>query len=161
MSNFPNLNNPSHLIATLGGVGNAKYAPGTFGSLVSLVLFVIFSHYINMEWIILGITFYAIWLCDKISKDLIVKDHKAIVIDELVGMWIAAYPAIYLSTQNQRVLYVVLAFILFRLFDILKPFPISYIDQNLKGGMGIVLDDVVAGIFAAIISTLLMNLIFV
>ena len=76
-------------------------------------------------------------------------------------MWIAAYPAIYLSTQNQRVLYVVLAFIFFRLFDILKPFPISYIDQNLKGGMGIVLDDVVAGIFAAIISTLLMNLIFV
>jgi len=91
---------------------------------MSLILFVIFSHYINMEWIILGITFYAIWLCDKISKDLIEKDHKAI-------------------------------------FDILKPFPISYIDQNLKGGMGIVLDDVVAGIFAAIISTLLMNLIFV
>ena len=161
MSNFPNLNNPSHLIATLGGVGNAKFAPGTFGSLVSLVLFVIFSHYINMEWIILGITFYAICLCDKISKDLIEKDHKAIVIDELVGMWIAAYPVIYLFTQNQRVLYVVLAFIFFRLFDILKPFPISYIDQNLKGGMGIVLDDVVAGIFAAIISTLLMNLIFV
>ena len=75
-------------------------------------------------------------------------------------MWIAAYPAIYYSSQNERVAFVVLAFILFRIFDITKPYPISYIDKNIKGGLGIVLDDVVAGFIAAAMSTGLMNLIF-
>jgi phosphatidylglycerophosphatase A len=105
-------------------------------------------------------TFYSIWLCDKVSATLTKKDHPAIVIDELAGMWIAAYPAIHYTTQNERVIFVIAAFILFRFFDILKPFPISYLDKNIKGGLGIVLDDVAAGLFAAVITIILMTLVF-
>jgi phosphatidylglycerophosphatase A len=75
-------------------------------------------------------------------------------------MWIAAYPAIHYATQNERIIFVISAFILFRFFDILKPFPISYLDKNVKGGLGIVLDDVVAGVFAAAITIILMTLVF-
>jgi phosphatidylglycerophosphatase A len=161
MNNFPNLKKPTHIIATLGGIGNAKYAPGTWGSLAALLLFIFISHQsINIEILIIGITFYAIYISGIVSEDLIEKDHKAIVIDELAGMWIAAYPAIYYSSQNERVTFVVLAFILFRIFDITKPYPISYIDKNIKGGLGIVLDDVVAGFIAAAMTIGLMNLIF-
>ena len=161
MSSFPNLKKPSHFIATLGGVGNAKHAPGTWGSLVSLFLFILASHYFpNMAGLVIAMTIYSIWLCDKVSSTLTKKDHPAIVIDELVGMWIAAYPAIHYATQNERVIFVIAAFILFRFFDILKPFPISYLDKNIKGGLGIVLDDVVAGIFAAAIAIILMTLVF-
>ncbi|MDA9212762.1 phosphatidylglycerophosphatase A, partial [Gammaproteobacteria bacterium] len=63
-------------------------------------------------------------------------------------------------SQDERIVFVVLAFILFRIFDITKPFPISYIDRNIKGGLGIVLDDVVAGLIAALLAIGLMNLIF-
>ena len=160
MSSFPNLKKPSHFIATLGGVGNAKHAPGTWGSLVSLFLFILVSHYFpNMAGLVIAMTIFSIWLCDKVSFTL-AKDHPAIVIDELVGMWIAAYPAIHYATQNERVIFVIAAFILFRFFDILKPFPISYLDKNIKGGLGIVIDDVVAGIFAAVITIILMTLVF-
>ena len=161
MNNFPDLKKPTHLIATLGGVGNAKHAPGTWGSAVSLVLFIIISHYTdNLALLVLATTIFAIWICHVVSVDLDEKDHKAIVIDELAGMWIGAYPAIFYTTQSERISFVVLAFILFRLFDIIKPFPISYVDKNLKGGLGIVLDDVIAGIIAASISILLMTVLF-
>ena len=76
-------------------------------------------------------------------------------------MWIALYPAILYQTQDERVALVIIAFLLFRFFDILKPFPISYIDKNVKGGLGIVLDDVIAGIFAAITSMAVMFFLFV
>jgi len=119
-------------------------------------LFILASHYFpNMAGLVIAMTIYSIWLCDKVSSTLTKKDHPAIVIDELVGMWIAAYPAIHYATQNERVI-----FILFRFFDILKPFPISYLDKNVKGGLGIVLDDVVAGVFAAAITIILMTLVF-
>ena len=89
----------------------------------------------------------AIWVCEYISKDLEEKDDKSIVIDELVGMWIALMPAIYFAdTQSERTIIAILALILFRVFDILKPFPISYFDQRFKNGFGIVIDDVIAGI---------------
>ena len=76
MSSFPNLKKPSHFIATLGGVGNAKHAPGTWGSLVSLFLFILASHYFpNMAGLVIAMTFYSIWLCDKVSATLTKKDH--------------------------------------------------------------------------------------
>ena len=87
----------------------------------------------------------------KASKDLVEKDHKSIVIDELAGIWVAMYPVIFIaSTQYERSLYAILALIFFRLFDIFKPYPISYIDKNFKNGLGIVLDDLIAGIYSAI-----------
>ena len=87
--------------------------------------------------------------------------HKSIVIDELAGMWLALYPAIFYDTRDERVIFVILAFCFFRVFDILKPFPISYVDKYMKGGLGIVLDDLIAGVFAGLISIASMSLLFV
>ena len=159
MKKFPNLKNPYHLIATLGGIGLIPVAPGTFGSIFAWIIFIFLSHFINMFFLTIASLFFAIWICEKAAKDLIEKDHKSIVIDELVGMWISLIPVIYIvSTQKDRIIYAVIAFILFRFFDILKPFPISYFDQKIKNGIGIVLDDCIAGIFAATGATLIIIL---
>ena len=103
----------------------------------------------------------AIWVCGYISKDLEEKDDKSIVIDELVGMWIALMPAIYFAdTQSERMIIAILALLLFRVFDILKPFPISYFDQRFKNGFGVVIDDVLAGIVTLLILIPLSFLLF-
>ena len=156
MSKFPNLKKPYDFIASLGGIGLISFAHGTFGSIFALISFVIISHYVNMLILTIFIVFFAIWICEKASTNLLEKDHKSIVIDELAGMWVSLVPVLYVATdQNERILYASLAFIFFRVFDILKPFPISYFDTKYKNGFGIVLDDVIAGIFAAIISLVL------
>ena len=103
MQKFPNLKNPYHLIATLGGIGLIPVAPGTFGSIFAWIVFIFISHFINMLVLTIASLFFAIWICEKVTKDLIEKDHKSIVIDELVGMWISLMPAIYIvSTQKDR-----------------------------------------------------------
>ena len=154
MQKFPSLKNPYHFIATLGGIGLIPVAPGTFGSIFAWVVFIFISHFINMLVLTIASLFFAIWICEKVTKDLIEKDHKSIVIDELIGMWISLIPVIYIaSTQEDRTIYAVIALILFRFFDIAKPFPISYFDQKIKNGFGIVIDDCIAGIFAAIGAT--------
>ena len=150
MNNFPNLKKPIHFIATLGGIGKIPFAPGTWGSLFSFLLFIFLSHYINMHFVVFLVILFSIWICEKASADLIEKDHSSIVIDELAGMWVALLPALYMTTQSSRTTYAVLAFIFFRIFDILKPFPISYFDKNYKNGLGIVLDDLIAGFLAII-----------
>ena len=105
--------------------------------------------------------FIAIFVCEQVSKDLEQKDDKSIVIDELVGMWIALLPAVYFAdTQFERTTIAILALILFRAFDILKPFPISYFDQRFKNGFGIVIDDVIAGIITILILIPLSLLLF-
>ena len=150
MNNFPNLKNPIHFIATLGGIGKIPFAPGTWGSLFSFLLFILLFLYLNMHFVVFLIILFSIWICEKASVDLIEKDHSSIVIDELAGMWVALLPALYMTTQSSRTTYAVLAFIFFRIFDILKPFPISYFDKNYKNGLGIVLDDLIAGFLAII-----------
>ena len=150
MNSFPNLKNPIHFIATLGGIGKIPFAPGTWGSLFSFLLFILLSHYINMHFVVFLIILFSVWICEKASADLIEKDHSSIVIDELAGMWVALLQALYMTTQSSRTTYAVLAFIFFRIFDILKPFPISYFDKNYKNGLGIVLDDLIAGFLAII-----------
>lgn len=161
MNNFPDLKNPFHFIATLGAIGKLPFAPGTWGSLFACVLFIILAHIvINIEIFIAITIIFSVWICEKASIDLIEKDHKSIVIDELAGMWIALYPAIFYDTRDERVVFVILAFLLFRFFDILKPYPISYVDKNIKGGIGIVLDDIIAGFFAGLTSVGVMILLF-
>ena len=157
MHKFPNLKNPIHFLATLGGIGLAPLAPGTAGSIFGWILFIVLSHYIDF---ILGLSaavaVLAILISGEASKNLVEKDHKSIVIDELVGIWFAMIPVLFIaSTQYERSLYAFLALIFFRVFDIFKPYPISYIDKNLKNGFGIVLDDLVAGIYAVIFTTLI------
>ena len=162
MKKFPNLKNPFHFAATLGGIGMLPIAPGTFGSITAWIIFVYLSHFISMiNMLILTITFsiLSIWICSEASKDLENKDHKSIVIDELVGMWIALLPVLVIAnSQFERIVYALAALILFRFFDILKPFPISYFDKNYKNGFGIVIDDVISGLIAIIPSYLILIL---
>lgn len=162
MKKFPNLKDPFHLTATLGGIGMIPIAPGTFGSMAAWLIFVYLSHFIStLNMLILTALFFilSIWVCDKASKELINKDHKSIVIDELVGMWIALLPVLVVAnSQYERTVYALAALILFRFFDILKPFPISYFDKNYKNGFGIVIDDVISGLIAIIPSYLILIL---
>ena len=164
MNKFPNLKNPSHLFATIFGIGNIAFAPGTFGSIFAWILFIVVSHFLdstNMVVLCVFIIAISIWVCDKASNDLIERDHKSIVIDELAGMWLCLLPVLFLaSSQQERIIYAVLALIFFRIFDILKPYPISYLDEKFKNGFGIVLDDLVAGIFALIVTISITSLLF-
>ena len=154
MHKFPNLKNPHHFIATLGGIGLFPIAPGTVGSIFGWIIFIVLSHYIEMIFATIFIVFLSIYVSNVASKDLVNKDHKSIIVDELAGIWLAMIPVIYIaSSQYERTLYAVLTLIFFRLFDILKPYPISYVDKNFKDGFGIVLDDLIAGIFAGILAT--------
>ena len=162
MKKFPNLKDPFHFAATLGGIGMVPIAPGTFGSITAWIIFVYLSHFVSMiNMLILTILFFilSIWICSEASKDLENKDHKSIVIDELVGMWIALLPVLVIAnSQYERTVYALAALILFRFFDILKPFPISYFDKNYKNGFGIVIDDVISGLIAIIPSYLILIL---
>lgn len=164
-SNFPNYKNPFDYVSTLFGVGLIRFAPGTWGTLFSVFLWLVFFEKLSSNTIaVLLAVILAIICCHFSSKDLDNKDQKAIVIDELAGMWVALLicsPLIE-SNYNKDDVYgyvnVFIVFLAFRFFDILKPFPISYFDKNLKNGFGIVFDDLIAGIFAGIFTILLYNL---
>ena len=164
-SNFPNYKNPFDYVSTLFGVGLIRFAPGTWGTLFSVFLWLLFFEKLSSNTIAVLLTvILAIVCCHFSSKDLNNKDQKAIVIDELAGMWVALLicsPLIE-SNYNKDDVYgyvnVFILFLAFRFFDILKPFPISYFDKNLKNGFGIVFDDLIAGIFAGIFTILLYNL---
>ena len=161
MSNFPDLKKPYDILASLGGIGLIPFAPGTFGSIFAWIAFILISHFVNMLVLTIVIIILSIWICEKASKDLFEKDHKSIVIDELAGMWVALLPVIYFaSSQNERITYAILALVFFRFFDILKPFPVSYIDQKYKNGFGIVFDDIIAGILATVPSLIILFLLF-
>ena len=114
MNDKKTLKNPFYFIASLGGIGLIRFAPGTFGSIFAWFLFIFLSHYLNMI-ILTSLAFLlAIWVCEYISKDLEEKDDKSIVIDELVGMWIALMPAIYFAdAQSERTIIAILALLLF------------------------------------------------
>jgi len=141
--NFPNLKKPSHLFAAWFGVGLIQPAPGTWGSLVGLLIWY-FAEFLHSSInIILPIFILFSWLvCSQASKDSDFKDHSAIVIDEVAGMLVA------LSFVSHGIVTYLCAFLLFRLFDIWKPWPISWVDKNVAGGLGILLDDLIAGLFA-------------
>ena len=157
MDKFPNLLKPSHIFATLFGVGLLPFAPGTWGSLFGLILFFYTNIYlsINVQFfylLLLAIILVAILVCYFATKELSdnEKDQKSIVIDELAGVWIAFIPVSGIVMMQDFLTYSVLAFLLFRVFDIWKPYPIGFIDKKIKNHIGIVLDDLVAGLYAAI-----------
>jgi len=141
--NFPNLKQPSHLFATWFGVGLMRPAPGTWGSLAALLIWYFADFLHSSIHIILPVFILFSWLiCSQASQDSDSKDHSSIVIDEVAGMLVA------LSFVPHELFTFIGAFLLFRLFDIWKPWPISWADQNVKGGLGILLDDLIAGLFA-------------
>jgi phosphatidylglycerophosphatase A len=147
MSNLPkpNFKDPVHWLAFGLGSGLSPKAPGTMGTIAALPIYWFFLQDLSltMYMAVLVITsLIGIYLCDKTAKDLNVHDHGGIVFDEWVGMWIT----LLLVPQGWQ--WLLLGFVLFRFFDIVKPWPIKYFDEKVAGGLGIMLDDIVAGIIA-------------
>ena len=138
------LSHPAHFFALGFGSGLAPKAPGTFGTLVGFPLFWLISGYtLNVQLAIIAALFViGIYVCDKTGKDLGVSDHGAIVWDEIVAMMLV------LTIASLHWLTCLLAFLLFRLFDIWKPFPIRQFDAKLKNGFGVMFDDLLAAIYA-------------
>jgi phosphatidylglycerophosphatase A len=138
------LAHPAHFFSLGFGSGLAPKAPGTFGTLVGLPLFWLISGYtISVQLLIIAVLFIVgIYFCDKTGKALGVADHGAIVWDEIVAMMLV------LAFSPPSWLNWVVAFLLFRLFDIWKPFPIRQFDAKLKNGFGVMFDDLLAAIYA-------------
>lgn len=138
------LKHPVHLLAFGFGSGAAARAPGTWGSLAAIPLWYGFAWLPPVAyWLVVLVAFVVgIWLCGKTATDLKAHDHGGIVWDEFVGMWIA------LGLLPDQIYGVLMAFTLFRLFDVVKPWPIGWLDERLPGGLGIMVDDVVAGFMA-------------
>ena len=139
-------------LATGFYVGNIPPAPGTLGSLIGLALCFLLAGIQLPPAIILAVLFigFAVWIAHAAEKTLKKKDPGCIVIDEVAGMVVTLIGLPFNLTTA------VIGFIIFRILDILKPFPIRTLDKRLAGGIGIVADDVVAGIFANIILRLLL-----
>lgn len=150
------LKNPVHLLAVGFGAGLLHPAPGTWGSLAALFI----GTPLLMQLGIKGFLLFTLicfvlgcYLCQKTADDMGVHDHGAIVWDEFVGMFLvmAALPSLSWS-------WLLTSFVLFRLFDIFKPWPIRYFDQKLESGFGIMIDDVLAASYGVLIVIVLRSL---
>jgi len=148
------------LFITLFKVGNIKYAAGTIASFVTCIIFLLLYNYftiILIFFITLIIFLYSLVAINYSYETFNSKDPQEIVIDEFVGQMlpllsIPVYETLY---PTSTFYYCFLSFIIFRFFDILKPYPINYIDNNTKGSLGVMLDDIVAGIFTVIVLTVI------
>ncbi|MCG3862411.1 phosphatidylglycerophosphatase A [Photobacterium sp. Ph6] len=141
------MSNPWHLLATGFGSGLAKYVPGTMGTLAAVPLYLLLAQ-LPFSWYLVVVFIAAligIKICTITSNDMKVHDHGSIVWDEFVGFWITMAIAPEATWQ-----WVLTGFILFRFFDMLKPWPISWLDKHVKGGFGIMVDDILAGFMAMI-----------
>lgn len=145
------LKQPIQFLALGFGSGLAPKAPGTFGTLAAVPLFLLLAMLTPQLYLIAVIvmSIMGVYICGKAANDVGVHDHPAIVWDEFVGYFITMF-MVPVSWQS-----VLAGFMLFRLFDILKPWPISFIDKKVSGGLGIMLDDILAGIFSLIIMQLI------
>jgi len=143
-----NLNNTARILAIWFGAGSLPKAPGTWGSIFALPIGYAIVFWGNVELlatIAILMFIVGIWASNVTSNEMGVTDPSEIVIDEVVGQWITL-----LAVPPNVILYF-FGFILFRLFDIYKPWPISWADKNIKGGLGIMLDDAIAAIYAGIL----------
>lgn len=143
------LKNPVHLLAVGLGSGLLHPAPGTWGSLAGTALGVLLLSFLGSKiFLVLTALCFVLgcYLCQKTADDMGIHDHGSIVWDEFVGVFIVLAAVPNLSWQ-----WVLTAFVLFRFFDILKPFPIRYFDEKLQSGLGIMIDDVLAAIYAVIV----------
>lgn len=140
------LASPAGWLACGLGSGLTPKAQGTFGSLAALLPWLLLRELPLLAWLAIIVVAFPIgvWACEVSGRILGVADHRSIVWDEFVGQWIALLPALVAPWWA-----VVLGFLLFRLFDVWKPWPIGWFDRRVKGGLGVMLDDVIAGLFAA------------
>jgi phosphatidylglycerophosphatase A len=144
-------------ILSMFAVGRSKYAPGTVASFITSLIFIFFfTVQINILILIFGVSLifiYSVYSIDTYGNYFDEIDSKEIVIDELVGQSIPILTIYYFVENNDIynfILYTFFSFALFRLFDITKPYPINKIDKHMKNGFGVMLDDIVAGIYASI-----------
>ncbi|HGJ5856735.1 phosphatidylglycerophosphatase A [Arsenophonus nasoniae] len=148
-----NLSNPWHLLATGFGSGLSPIIPGTMGSLAAIPFWLLMYWLLPVWlcWLIILLGFaVGIVICQRTSDDMQVHDHGSIVWDEFIGMWMTLMAIPLVNWQ-----WVLIAFVLFRFFDMLKPWPIGWFDRQVGGGFGIMLDDIIAAIFAiAIVAAL-------
>lgn len=137
---------PSHFLGFGFGSGLIPVMPGTMGSLAAIPVILLMSYLPLIAYIMVTIfaAIMGVFICQKVSDDLGVHDHGAIVWDEIVGMMIV-FIAVPISWHS-----LFLGFVLFRIFDIFKPWPISYLDKNVHGGWGIMVDDLVAGLLSLV-----------
>jgi phosphatidylglycerophosphatase A len=136
--------NPIYFLAFGFGSGLARFAPGTFGTIAAIPIYLLIDNFSKPAYLITVLCLFIIgvFICSYVSKDLKVDDYKGIVFDEIVGYLCVMFlmPTTYLS--------MLLGFILFRIFDIWKPEPIRYFDKKFKNGFGVMFDDLIAAIFA-------------
>ena len=147
------------LFVTMFGLGKIPKIPGTFGSLATIIILYIFFHVLNLSsnsiLICLIIIFIFSFLAVAIHiKDSVNKDPKEVIIDEFIGQSIPIY--LYEishgteKTSDEAIIFYSLCFILFRFFDIVKPFPVSYFDKNFKNSFGVIMDDICAGFYVVL-----------
>ena len=147
------------LLVTMFGLGKIKFAPGTFGSLATTIILFYLFHHLNVSsgTILIGLiiifiySFYAVSTHIKDSEN---KDPGEIIIDEFLGQSIPIYfyEISHGTTKesNEAIVYYVLFFLLFRYFDIMKPFPVNFFDKNFKNSFGVIMDDVCAGLYVVL-----------
>ena len=148
MTQRPPLSDKRILLATWFGAGYAPFAPGTFGSLFALPIGWVFAAEGGIAGLTLatiGISAIGVWAADAYMAEAGEHDPGPVVIDEVAGQWLTLIPMAAALTWQA----VLIGFILFRLFDIWKPWPISWADANIQGGIGVMVDDILAGLVAA------------
>ncbi len=142
------LSHPAGWIATALGAGLSPGAPGAAGSLVALLPWWFLLRGLPIGWYVVAVVagfLLGVWACEVSGRRLGVHDHGALVWDEVIGMWIA------LLAAPQDWMWMVAGFVLFRLFDIWKPWPVRLADRRVHGGLGVMLDDVIAAAYALIV----------
>ncbi|MFT4520904.1 MAG: phosphatidylglycerophosphatase A [Halioglobus sp.] len=140
------LRNPAQFLAFGFGSGLAPKAPGTAGTVVAIPLYFAIAELSLLYYtlVVIVASIFGIWICGIASRQLDTHDHPGIVWDEFVGYWITmwAVPADWV--------WVIAGFLVFRVFDILKPWPVSVLDKRVGGGLGIMVDDMLAGAMACL-----------
>lgn len=136
--------NPVHFLAFGLGSGASPWAPGTVGTVAAVPLYFLLAQLpLGLYALVVGLAFvFGCWLCEKTSDDLGVHDHSGIVWDEFVGYWLTML-ALPVSLG-----WALAGFVLFRFFDIIKPWPVRWADRRVDGGVGIMVDDVLAAVYA-------------
>ena len=161
------LNKINFLFVTLFGIGKIKMLPGSFASLATVLFLFFLFHILNVSsnvvlFLIIIIFFISLYAVNIFIKNLTNKDPRKIVIDEFIGQSIpiCLYEIAHdIPKETDQILkFYLIMFVLFRIFDIAKPFPVSYYDKNFKNSFGVIMDDVCAGLY--VVAILLLYMVF-
>ena len=161
------MHNINFLFVTLFGIGKLKKIPGSYASLATIIFLFILFHILNFSpnIVLIGVIIVfliSLYAVNIFIKDMDNKDPKEVVIDEFIGQSIpiCLYEIAHEGTKetNEVLTFYFIMFILFRIFDIAKPYPVSYYDKNFKNSFGVIMDDVCAGLYVVAVLVLYMVL---